>query len=146
MVPRKGLMVEPGTIEPIARLAATAASPFLKWFGNRPGPMGRIVNLRSIVRIVIIVLILGSRKARQKSRVPNMSGDGRVVRVRRDVVRRDLCRRGVSRRDANILWLNIGVLHVDRKGRTKGGKERTNVEPRGCGRGRRQRNPTSVRN
>ena len=69
MVPGKGLIVEPSTIEPIACLIASAASPFLKWFGDKPGPMGWIVNLTSIFRIVIIVLVLGSREARQKSRV-----------------------------------------------------------------------------
>ena len=81
MIPEKGLMVEPSAIEPIACLVASATSPFLKRFSDRPSSVGGIVHLASIVRIVLIVLVLGARDARQKSRVRGRRGVSRVVLV-----------------------------------------------------------------
>ena len=56
-------MVEPSTIEPIACLVASATSPFLKWFSDGPSSVGGIVNLMSVIRIVLIVLVLLGKRA-----------------------------------------------------------------------------------
>ena len=87
------------------------------------------MNLTSIIRIVLVVLVLGSREAGQKSRVHGIRGSGRVVRVRKAVIVRNLCRRGVGRRDANVFWVNVDILHVEQKV----GRSVSIVEPKGCG-------------
>ena len=58
--------MKPSAIEPKTFTTALAASPFLKGFGHRPRSMGRMVDLASIIRVVLVVLIVNSREARKK--------------------------------------------------------------------------------
>ena len=65
VIPRKGLVVEPSAIEPIAGVMGSTTSPFFKRFSDGPRSIGGIVKLTSIVGIVLVVLVLGARNARQ---------------------------------------------------------------------------------
>ena len=62
MVPANGLIVEPGSIEPVTGRTALTACPFLMRFGDRIGSMSAVVDLLSIISVILVVLVFDSRK------------------------------------------------------------------------------------
>ena len=55
VVPAKGLVVEPGAMEPVTRRTTLAACPFLIGFGNRKGSMSLVVDPLSVVSVILVV-------------------------------------------------------------------------------------------
>ena len=64
MIPANGAIMEPGSIEPVSSSAIVAAGPFLMRRGDIKVAMIAGAKLVGIVCVVLIVLVVNTRKAR----------------------------------------------------------------------------------